>query len=78
MKAPHWRPRIHTAVTVAVVSGCIAGRAKVRGERGEHHVTRIDGWGVLLEFLANELEQCRWGYEQTGRQVKNVKRRLGA
>jgi hypothetical protein len=50
----------------------------VRGERGKHYVTRIDGRGVLLEFLANELEECRRGYEQAGGQVKDVKGRLGA
>jgi hypothetical protein len=61
-----------------VVSGCIAGRTKVRGERGKHHVTRINGWGVPLEFLANELEECGRGYEEAGGEVKDVKRRLGA
>src|SRR5258707_11483996 len=71
VKAPHGRPRIRTA---AITSGCIAGRAKMRGECGEHHVAGIDGWGVSLEFLANELEECRSGYEHTRSQVEDVKR----
>ena len=50
----------------------------MRGEGGKHNVTGIDGRGVLLEFLANKLEECRRGYEQAGGQVKDVKGRLCA
>ena len=80
MKASYGCPRIHAATVVdaAAASRCTSGRTKVRGERCKHHVTRIDGWGVPLEFLANELEECRGGYEHTGRQVEDVKRRFGA
>ena len=71
VKAPHGSPHIRAA---AAARGCTAGRAKVRGEGGKHHVTRIDGWGVPLEFLADELEECRRGYEHTRGQVEDVKR----
>jgi hypothetical protein len=75
VKALHGSPHIHAG---AAASGCTAGCTKVRGERGKHHVTRIVRWCILLEFFANELEEGRRGYEHTGCQVEDVKRRLGA
>jgi len=50
----------------------------VRGERGEHHVARIGGWGVPLELFAYELEERRGGHEDARGQVKDVERGVGA
>jgi hypothetical protein len=49
----------------------------VRGERGGHHVARVDGRAILLEFLADELKEGRSGDNHARRKVEDVERRAG-